>query len=471
MTIPTDKVREGLRAVPKVDALAKHPQLARFRERLGEPALTNAARGVAAEVRASVLAGHAAPSLEVAAALVGARLERVLSARLRRVINGTGVLLHTNLGRAPLSAEATAAAADAARGYDSLELDLGSGGRGPRGAFAEHALAELCGAESALVVNNNAAAVLLALTALARGRAVLVSRGELVEIGGGFRVPEVLERSGARMVEVGTTNRTKLGDYECALDAHPDAAAILSVHPGNFRISGFTAAPSLSELAALARRRNVVLIDDLGGGALIDLEDHAGLIGEPVARERIEAGVHLTCFSTDKVLGGPQGGAIVGERSVLERVRREPLARALRLGPMPTAALEATLEHYLTRDWDAIPVLSMMRRPVAEVRVRAEAWCRALAERGVACRVVASEGRVGGGTFAEEPVPSAALELGGAELVPEALAEGLRTGDDPVLPRIVDGRVLIDARTVLDGEDDALLRAIERVVADVRARR
>lgn len=460
MTVSLEIVRERLRAVPKVDVLARQPSLARFRERLGEAGVMHACRSVIAEVRCRVMDGADMPSLEAAALAVAARLEPVLSARVRRVINGTGVLLHTNLGRAPLSLAAVKAAAEAGRGYESLELDLEAGGRGSRGAYAERALAELTGAEAALVVNNNAAAVLLVLTAMAYGRGVLVSRGELVEIGGGFRVPEVLERSGAHMVEVGTTNRTRLADYERALDEHDDIAVILTVHPGNFRINGFTEAPMLKDLAALARRRGLTHVDDLGGGALIDLEAHAGLAGEPTAADRVAAGVHATCFSCDKVLGGPQGGAIVGERAVIDRVRRDPLARALRLGPMPTAALEATLEHYLARDMEAVPVLAMMRRPVAEVARRAERWSTWLAAKEVRCRVVSTEGRVGGGTFAEEPLPSAALELEADGHTAVSLAARLRSGPTAVLPRIASDRVLVDARTVLDDEEDALLEAV-----------
>jgi len=460
VTEPDAIVRARLRAVPKVDVLARHDALSPARRSQGDAAIVRAAREVTAAIRRAVLDGGEAPSLDEAVRAVLASLDAARMARVRRVINGTGVLLHTNLGRAPLSSSAAARAADVGRGYDALELDLATGGRGRRGAFVEHALTTLTGAEAALVVNNNAAAVLLALTALASGRGVIVSRGELVEIGGGFRVPEVLARSGARMIEVGTTNRTRLADYERALDEHPDVAVILSVHPGNFRISGFTEQPSLSEVARLAEARGKWLVDDLGGGALLDLRELAGLEGEPVVAERVKAGAHLVCFSTDKVLGGPQGGAIVGRAELLAAVRRDPLARALRLGPMPTAALEATLEHYLVGELDAVPVLAMMRQPADDVRRRVEGWQAALAERGVAVMVVACEGRVGGGTFAEEPVPSYALRIACETLGADDLARRLRLGEPAVLPRIVEDAVLVDGRTVLDGEDAALLDAI-----------
>lgn len=452
--------RARLRALPKVDLLVREPALGAYRKRHGDATVVRVVRVVVAALRAEVLSGGVVPELADVVARVAADLDALAAARLRRVINGTGVVLHTNLGRAPLSHAAVSAVADAARGYVSLEIDLATGGRGARAGNAERSLAELCGAESALVVNNNAAAVLLALTALAAGRPVLVSRGELVEIGGGFRVPEVLERSGARMIEVGTTNRTRLADYARALDEHPDAAAILSVHPGNFRITGFTERPLLEDLAALATERGIWLIDDLGGGALVDLDDLAGLEGEPVASARVASGAHVVCFSCDKVLGGPQGGAIVGAEAALTKIRRDPLARALRLGPLPAAALEATLGHYLSGDLDEIPALAMLRRPLSEVRARAEGWMERLRARGLVASIVDHEGRVGGGTFAEEPVPSVALALVVDGVSADQLARRLRVGAIPVLARTVDDRVLIDARTVLPEEDDRLLEAL-----------
>jgi L-seryl-tRNA(Ser) seleniumtransferase len=457
---PTDDLKARLRRVPKVDALAHHSALATARLRIGDEALMSAAREVAARVRDEVMAGAEPPEIDVAALRVKERIDAMLGARMRRVINASGVLLHTNLGRAPLSKRAAQATAEAASGYGSLEIDLPSGGRGARGAFAERALEQLCGAEAALVVNNNAAGVLLVLTALARDKAVIVSRGELVEIGGGFRVPDVLARSGARMIEIGTTNKTRLEDYRAALDANDDAVAILSVHPGNFRMTGFVARPSLAELAELAEARGKLLIDDLGGGALIDLQEHAGLAGEPVARDRVQAGAHVVCFSCDKVLGGPQGGAIVGKRAIVERVRRDPLARALRLGPLPLAALEATLADYLAGDHAAIPALAMMHRTQDEVRARVSRWCEKLAARGIRAQRVDVDGRVGGGTFAEEPLPSAAawIELDGKRA--DEIALRLRTGQPPVMPRIADDRLLLDGRTVLDGEDEELIAAV-----------
>jgi len=457
-----EEVRARLRSVPKVDALAQDAGLALHRRRFGEAATTRAAREVAARIRNGILEGGVAPSHAEAVATVAQVLDALATARLRRVINATGVVLHTNLGRAPLSEAAVSAAAEAGRGYEALELDLGTGGRGARAGYLERTLAELCGAEASLVVNNNAAAMLLALTALAAGKGVVVSRGELVEIGGGFRIPEVLQRSGARMIEVGTTNRTRLSDYQRALDEHRDVGAILSVHPGNFRITGFTEHPRLDALARLADERGVWLVDDLGGGALVDLSELAGLAGEPVVRDRVAAGAHVVCFSCDKVLGGPQGGALVGREDALLTIRRDPLARALRLGSLPAAALEATLDHYRLGELDAIPALAMMRRPVDEVRARVERWRECLVLEGAALTIEDVEGRVGGGTFAEEPVPSVALGVRSEQLGADEVARRLRSGPLPVLVRVAEDRVLVDGRTVLAGEDDAVLEALRR---------
>ncbi len=395
------------------------------------------------------------------ASRAAALAEEALATRARPVINATGVVLHTNLGRAPLAAPAVEALAASAGRYTSIEIDLGTGKRGARAAFAEGGLAQLAGAEAGLVVNNNAAATLLALSALAMGRRVIVSRGELVEIGGGFRVPDVCARSGAELVEVGTTNRTRLADYERALDAG-GAAAILRVHQGNFRQIGFVERPEGAALADLAHARGVWLIEDLGGGAMVDLSA-SGLTGEPTVRACVAAGADVVCFSTDKLLGGPQGGALVGRAEAIEKARRDPLARALRIGRLPLVALEATVALYLEGRLDEVPALAALRRPQGEVRARAEAWAEAFAERGVQASVVDLEGAVGGGALAEAPVRSAGVAIDGGD--PEALAALLRAGDPPVVGRIQEGRLLLDARTVLPGEDDALIAAVVRAAA------
>lgn len=447
---------DALRALPRVDRVAAHAALDEARRALGAAAVTELVRDAIAEARSAVHEGGDAPALEAIAARAAAMARVRLGARTRRVLNATGVVLHTNLGRAPLAASAVEALATTAAGYASLELDLGSGRRGGRGAFAERALAELCGAEAALVVNNNAAAVLLALSSLAAGRAVLVSRGELVEIGGGFRIPEVLARSGARMVEVGTTNKTRERDFAEALEASPDVAAILRVHPGNFRQTGFVERPSLEALVEVAHGKGVAVIEDLGGGLLLDL-GVPGLEHEPLVGASIAAGADLVCFSTDKALGGPQGGAVVGRAALVEKLRRDPLARALRMGRLPLVALEATVSHLARRELDAIPALAALRAPLGQVRARAETWARSLAERGVACEVVALDAVAGGGAFAEEKVPSAGVRLEGDA---ERWLAKLRTGEPPVIARIEEDRVVLDARTVLPGEDEGLVAAV-----------
>ncbi|MDI3288438.1 L-seryl-tRNA(Sec) selenium transferase [Polyangium sp. 15x6] len=451
-----------LRGIPRVDRVLANPSLAEAKRKLGAATLTRLVRRFLDEAREAVRGGAPCPSVEDVALRVAAHAERTLRTRARRVINATGVVLHTNLGRAPLGARVAEALASSAAGYTSIEIDLATGRRGRRGAFAEDALCELSGAEAALVVNNNAAAVLLMLGALAAGRPVVVSRGELVEIGGGFRVPEVMARSGARLVEVGTTNKTRIADYACALDAAPDAAAILRVHQGNFRQVGFVERPEHRSLAALARERKVLLLEDLGGGAIVELEPLG--FSEPSVRSSVEAGSDVVCFSTDKVLGGPQGGAIVGRADLVAACRKDPLARALRLGRLPLVALEATLAAYLEGDLDAIPTLAALRAPLSAVHARAERIQAELAQKGVTSSVVELGGAVGGGACAEEPLPSfgVALEATGGALA--AIAERLRAGDPPVLPRVQEGQILFDVRTLLDGEDEPLTAAIVHAV-------
>jgi L-seryl-tRNA(Ser) seleniumtransferase len=359
---------------------------------------------------------------------------------LRRVINATGVIVHTNLGRAPLAEEAIAQIAGTAAGYSTLEYDLESGRRGSRHQHLGRLLGELTGAEDGLAVNNNAAAVLLCLAATARGGGVLISRGELIEIGDGFRIPDILAQSGARLVEVGTTNRTRLADYERAFT--PETRAVLRVHQSNFRVVGFTEQPELSALASLAAERGVPLIDDLGSGQLLDLPD---LLDEPTARASVEAGASLVCFSGDKLLGGPQAGIVVGSTAAVERVRRHPLQRALRIDKLSLAGLEATLRLYRdpAQAVRRIPVLAMAAEPVEAVRARAAA----LADR-LGGSVVDSIARIGGGAVPMLELPSAACALPGGE----ALAARLREADPPVVARIHEGQVLLDCRTLSDDD-------------------
>jgi L-seryl-tRNA(Ser) seleniumtransferase len=437
-----------LRELPSVDRLLGEERVAALVERHGRPLVVAAVRLALARAREELRAGYQVGELveRVEAALAG--LDRP---RLRRTLNATGVVVHTNLGRAPLADEAIARAVEVARGYSNLEYDLAEGSRGSRQDHVAPLLRDLTGAEAALVVNNNAAAVLLALAALAEGRQVVVSRGELLEIGDGFRIPDVLARSGAELVEVGTTNRTRLGDYERAIGER--TAVLLRVHQSNFRMVGFTEQPSVRELAALAKRRGVVLVDDLGSGVL-ELSDTVSLsrVGgeEPSARSSLEAGADLVCFSGDKLLGGPQAGIVVGRADLLERLRRHPLQRALRADKLTLAALEGTLALYRAGRRGDIPVLRMLGEPEEIVRARAER----LAEL-TGGEVEPTVGRVGGGALPLAELPSFACAL-----EPE-LAEPLRAADPPVVGIVRDGRLLLDCRTLSDAEVDEVAAAVD----------
>ncbi len=452
-----DAKRALLRQLPRTDRVVHDPALLTARDHLGVATVTALSRRALADARDTALAAEVAPSAEEVVATVHRHAEALWSSRARRVINATGVVLHTNLGRAPLSQEGVRAVAESAGGYTSIELDLHTGKRGRRGAFMERALAMLTGAEAALVVNNCAAAVLLALAALARGKGVVVSRGEQIEIGGGFRIPDVLARSGARMIEVGTTNRTRIEDYARALDENDDVAVLLRVHQTNFRQVGFVEQPDLAALAELAHERDVLLVKDLGGGALVDLSEH-GLAGEPVVQNCMRAGVDVMCFSCDKVMGGPQAGAIVGREAIMDIVRKEPLTRAFRLGRLPMVALEATLASYLSESLEGIPALRAMRQPLTDVTTRAHRWQNALAEQGVNVEVRPFGGAVGAGALSEKPIPSMAIALDVDD--PDAVAARLRGGSPPVMACIQDGLLFFDARTVLPEEDDELIDAI-----------
>jgi L-seryl-tRNA(Ser) seleniumtransferase len=427
----------SLRDLPSVDRLLADERLASEPHELA----LAAARTVLERAREEIRAGS------VPGPLVDAVVEELGRARrpsLRRVLNATGVLVHTNLGRAPLAAAALARVAEVGRGYSNLEYDLDLGERGSRQDHLAPLLRRLTGAEAALVVNNNAAAVLLALAALAEGREVVVSRGELLEIGDGFRIPEVLARSGARLVEVGTTNRTRAADYERAL-GH-ETALLLRVHQSNFRVVGFTERPSLEELSRLANAAGLPLVDDLGSGALAPVGD------EPTPAESLRAGADLVTFSGDKLLGGPQAGVIVGRADLVERLRRHPLQRALRADKLTLAALEGTLALALdpaTRE--DLPVLRMLHEPVERVRARAERLASL-----VGGEVEETVARVGGGALPLAELPSAACA------VEEALAEPLRLGEPPVIGIVRDGRLLFDCRTLADDDVDEVAAAVTR---------
>ena len=394
--------------------------------------------------------GEAADSTE-RLVLIESRLREAAAPRLRRVINASGVILHTNLGRAPLSRAAVAALAHAAS-YSNLELDLETGKRGERADLVRGLLTSLFACESALVVNNNAAAVLLALTALGKGREVIVSRGQLVEIGGSFRMPDVMRLSGARMVEVGTTNRTRASDYEAAITDR--TAAILRVHTSNYRVTGFTETASLGEMAKVARAAGVLLIDDLGSGASEAVAD------EPTIAESV-AHCDLVTFSGDKLLGGPQAGIVLGRAEPVTKLAKHPLARAVRIDKLTLAALEATLAQRLSGHAEEIPVERMLRTPVDQLRRRVAMWGVKLEERGVKNRLLDGESAVGGGSLPGHGLPTVLLALSGSAT---KVAGALRLGVPPVIARVDGGACCIDPRTVLKGEDEELLDAIEAAV-------
>ena len=426
-----------LRDLPSVDTLLRSGGADDLIQRHGRPAAVAAIRIALNEARAAGEVRTAGDLLARATDLLGA------GPSLRPVINATGVIVHTNLGRAPLAPAAIERIGDVAAGYSTLEYDLEAGTRGSRHDHLSPLLAELTGAEAGFAVNNNAAALVLCLAAVAAGGEVLISRGQLIEIGDGFRIPDILAQSGARLVEVGTTNRTRLADYAQAVT--DQTRAILRVHQSNFRMVGFTDQPSVGELASLARS-GIALIDDLGSGALLDLP---GTLDEPTARSSVEAGADLVCFSGDKLLGGPQAGIVVGRAGAINRVKRHPMARAMRIDKLSLAALAATLELYRNpaAAVEQVPVLRMAGEPAERVRERAAR----LSER-LGGEVVATHARVGGGALPLLEIESWACALAGGE----ELAARLRAADPPVIARVQEGRVLLDCRTLSDAESDLI---------------
>ena len=450
------------RVIPSIDRLRQRTRVAELEASYGHGATREALREEAAALRAALAASEAevgdaeaaAQRIEAGAA---ARLGAALAPSLTAVINATGVIVHTNLGRAPLAPAAIARIGEVARGYSNLEYDLAAGRRGSRAVHASALLARLTGAEGAVVVNNNAAAVLLVLAALAAGREVIISRGELVEIGGGFRIPDVLRQSGATLREVGTTNRTRIADYAAVIGER--TAAILRVHPSNFRIEGFTERPELREVAALGARFEVPVVEDLGSGLLAATP---GTAGEPTVRASIEAGVSACTFSGDKLIGGPQAGIVAGRRAVIERLRSHPLMRALRVDKLTYAALEATLlEHAAGRAPDTVPVARMIATPVAELEARADALrARLAALPGLAASVQATVAAIGGGSTPGVTLPSRAVSIELDGKAAADLAAALRDGRPAVVGRVADGRLVLDLRTVDPALDDALAAAV-----------
>ena len=448
------------RALPAIDRLLADAQVAPLAERHGHEALVEISRAVLDEYRAEIDRAGAAPSRPAAEAV--AERARALEPSLRRVVNATGVVIHTNLGRAPLSRATIEAMAAASEGYSNLEFDLDTGGRGSRFSHLSELLARVTGAEAGIAVNNNAAALLLALSALCSGRDVVISRGQLVEIGGGFRIPDVMRQSGAHLVEVGTTNRTYVRDYAEAIGE--DTAALLRVHASNFRVVGFTASAPLDGLAALAHEHELLLIDDLGSGALLDTRPY-GLAPEPTVQDSVAAGADVTLFSGDKLLGGPQAGIAVGSAAAIEEMQRHPLARAVRLDKAAIAGLAATLGHYARGEaLDEIPVWRMIAAPLGGVRRRARRWARACGD-GVAAEVVAGRSMVGGGSLPGEGVETALCAIGSPPGGADALTTALRAASPPIVARIERDRVLLDPRTVEPSHDRLVEAALREVCA------
>jgi L-seryl-tRNA(Ser) seleniumtransferase len=453
---------EALRQIPPVNDVLRSPELDAFREMLSQPFATAILQEVFADTRREVSDSHSNISRQELtgriAREVARRLQLSMQPSLRRVINASGVILHTNLGRAPLPEAAIDHLREVSTGYSNLEFDLDGGKRGKRDVHVGRALQQLLGCEAAAVVNNNAAAVLLVLNTLGEGGEVIVSRGELVEIGESFRIPDIMSRSGALLREVGTTNRTSITDYEKAIGS--STRLLLRVHPSNFRMIGFTERPSLDEFIALGRRRNIPSYEDLGSGCLADTAPIAN-VGEPSAMASIQAGIDLVSFSGDKLLGGPQAGIIAGKRLFIEKVRRNPLFRALRVDKLTISILEYVLGAHLRGDFEAIPTWKMLRLDEMELRSRAENFVR---RAGPCARLVQTVSIVGGGSAPEVSIPSwaVALELPGKTA--NEIEEELRRSTPPVIARVHEGTVVMDFRTVFTTEEAELLTVIQRLI-------
>jgi L-seryl-tRNA(Ser) seleniumtransferase len=456
------------RKLPSVDELLRGPELEALAEREGRAAVTEAARAVLARLRKEIASGRLdATEVETAIAGLAAAVERGLRQSfehsLRPVINATGVILHTNLGRAPLATDALRRIAEVAGGYSNLEFDLAAGERGKRDVHVERLFERLLAAEGArhsatVVVNNNAAAVLLALNTLAEGGEVIVSRGELVEIGGSFRIPEIMAKSGAVLREVGTTNRTRLADYQRAITKK--TRLLLRVHRSNFQIVGFTEQPRLEDLVKLARKHRLPVMEDLGSGAMFDLRS-VGVEGEPGVAASLRAGVDVVTYSGDKLLGGPQAGMLSGKPTRIARIRANPLFRALRVSKLTYAALESTLLAYLRQDHDSIPALRMMRTDVNELSLRASALVETLHAAALEVEIVAGESVIGGGSTPGASLPTVLVAVSAKGLSADQLAARLRAAEPPVIARVEEGRVLLDLRTVFPEEDAAVAAALE----------
>lgn len=465
----SNNASDARRDLPSVDRLLMHPDGAALVDAYGHSLAVDVLRETLDEVRSRIGRGEDIDPNEAALLrLAHDILDEWLAPTLRRVINATGVIVHTNLGRSPLCDAAVDAIQVVASGYSTLEFDIETGKRGSRMLHAEALLCRLTGAEAALVVTNNAAAVLLALTALAgqtrehpQGRGAIISRGQLVEIGGGFRVPDVMAQSGARLVEVGTTNRTHRQDYENAVDEN--SALILRAHRSNFALVGFTTEPGVDELAEIAHQHDLLALDDLGSGALIDTAQF-GLAPEPMVQASLQAGIDAVMFSGDKLLGGPQAGIAVGKAAVIERMKRHPLARAVRADKLCLTALAATLLHYLKGEsLTRIPIWQMIGAPLDALRERARRWADALGQAGLDCEVIDGGSTIGGGSLPGETLPTALLALRVESA--DAASARLRACNPPVIARIEDGRLVLDPRTVLARDEEELLAALGTLLA------
>jgi L-seryl-tRNA(Ser) seleniumtransferase len=459
------------REIPSVEQLRQRGALRTLEDAYGRDALVDALRAETASIRARMAEGETLVDVvALIEAAVPRRLEAAAAPSLRPVINATGVIVHTNLGRAPLSPAATARLAEVAAGYSNLEYDLEAGGRGRRDVHAERLLCRVTGAQAAIVVNNNAAAALIALAAMASGREVLISRGELVEIGGGFRVPDVLAQSGARLREVGTTNRTRIADYAAAISEA--TGLILRVHPSNFRIEGFTERAALADLIALGRRFRIPVVEDAGSGYVGTSTSAGALRDEPDVRASVRAGADLVTFSGDKLLGGPQAGIIVGESGAVARVRRHPLMRALRADKLTYAALEATLEeHCAGRAERTVPVTAMLALSVDAIAARAAALVSMLATAGHHATIVDGMSTIGGGSAPGSALPTRLVAISGDDAPINDVECALRRQTPAVIARIEEDRLLFDLRTVRPDQDQLVSTLLIAALDDARGQR
>jgi L-seryl-tRNA(Ser) seleniumtransferase len=447
-----------LRNLPSVDQLINTKPISDCIAVYGRPLTLQAIRAILGEVRTNYSAGESIPGDGILVNQVAEKLALWTAPTLRPVINATGVILHTNLGRAPLSNSAIQAIQRTASSYSSLEYQLDKGRRGSRTIHAEHYLIKLTGAEAGLVVNNNASAVLLILSALARRRKVVIARSQLVEIGGGFRIPDVMQQSGAKLFEIGTTNRVHLSDYERAIEQEP-IKLVMRAHRSNFRILGFTSEPSLEEIVTVSHPAGIPVVDDLGSGSLLNTSDY-GLGHEPMVQESLAAGVDLVCFSGDKLLGGPQAGIILGKQTLINKLKKHPLARAIRADKLCLAALSATLLHYLQSEaLDEIPVWRMISEPVERIKSRAKQWIEFIGHGDL----VEGKSTIGGGSLPGETLPTWLIALSVHH--PNKILSSLREAQPPIIARIEDDRLVLDPRTVSSDQEEQLLINLQNILS------